>query len=87
MSGRMRTTVRLNPPLLTDAKKLAVEQDTKLTGDIEGALREVLARRREAPSAGRDHLTTFGGKGVRAGMDLDDSAGLLVQMEQRETSR
>ncbi len=83
----MRTTVRLDPPLLAEAKKLAVEQGTTLTAVIEGALREVLARRREAPSEGRARLTTFGGKGLRPGVDLDDSASLLVQMEQRDTSR
>ena len=83
----MRTTVRLDPPLLAEAKKFAVERGTTLTGVIEGALREVLARRGESPSTGRVHLTTFGGKGARAGVDLDDSVGLLVQMEQRDTSR
>ena len=79
--------MRLNPPLLAEAKKFAVEQGTTLTAVIEGALRDVLARRREAPSEERIRLTTFGGKGARAGVDLDDSAGLLVQMEQRGTSR
>lgn len=83
----MRTTVRLDPPLLAEAKKFAVERGTTLTGVIEGALREVLARRRDAPSAGRVCLTTFGGKGARPGVDLDDSAGLLDWMEQRDASR
>jgi hypothetical protein len=80
----MRTTVRLDPPLLAEAKKFAVERGTTLTGVIEGALREVLARRGEAPSPGRVRLTTFGGKGARPGVDLDDSAGLLDWMERRD---
>jgi hypothetical protein len=82
----MRTTVRLDPLLLAEAKKFAAEQGTTLTAVIEGALREVLARRREAPPAGRARLTTFGGKGVRPGVDLDNSASLLVQMEQRDAT-
>ena len=84
MSCRMRTTVRLNRSLLADAKKLAVEQGTKLTGDIEGALCEVLAPHGESPSTGRVRLTTFGGKGARPGVDLDDSAGMLDWMEQHD---
>jgi hypothetical protein len=83
----MRTTVRLDTPLLAEAKKFAVGQGATLTAVVEGALREVLARRREAPSAERVRLTTFGGKGVRPGVDLDKSASVLVQMEQRGTSR
>jgi hypothetical protein len=83
----MRTTVRLDPPLLAEAKKFAVERGTTLTGVIEGALREVLARRGESLSPGRVHLTTFGGKGARPGVDLDDSAGLLAWMEQRDAPR
>lgn len=78
--------VRLDPLLLAEAKEFAVEQGTTLAAVVEGALREVLARRRGAPSAGRARFTTFGGKGVRPGVDLDDSASLLVQMEHRDTS-
>lgn len=79
--------MRLDPPLLAEAKKFAVEQGSTLTAVIEGALREVLARRSQEPPAERVRLTTFGGKGVRPGVDLDDSAGLLDWMEQRDASR
>jgi hypothetical protein len=72
---------------LTEAKKFAVEQGTTLTALIEGALREVLARRGETQPNEPVRLTTFGGKGVRPGVDLDDSAGLLDWMEERNDSR
>ena len=78
--------MRLDPPLLAEAKRFAVEQGTTLTSVIEGALREVLSRRREAPSVGLVRLTTFGGKGVRPGVDLDDSADLLDRMEQHDAA-
>ncbi|MEN6602138.1 MAG: DUF2191 domain-containing protein [Bryobacteraceae bacterium] len=83
----MRTTVRLDPLLFAEAKKLAMEQGTTLTSLIEGAVREVLARRRDSPRVGAAHLTTLAGKGLYPGVNLDDSAGLLDWMEQRNTVR
>lgn len=78
--------MRLDQPLLAEAKKFAVEQGTTLTAVIEAALREVLARRRESPTAELVQLTTFGGNGVRPGVDLDDSAGMLDWMEQHDAA-
>jgi hypothetical protein len=42
----MRTTVRLDDALLTEAKKLAADSGRSLTAVIEDALREVISRRR-----------------------------------------
>ena len=76
----MRTTIRLNPRLLAEAKKLAAETNRSLTKLIEDSLREVVARRRR-PARRTVSLTIVGGRGVNPGIDLDDSASLLSAME------
>ena len=83
----MRTTIRLPDHLLAEAKKLAAETGRTLTEVIEGALREVLARRKKARRRGPVKLTTVGGRGVQRGVDLDDSAALLDLMERRDDAR
>ena len=81
----MRTTIRLSPRLLAEAKKLATDTNRTLTKVIEDALREVLARRRR-PRRRTVSLTIVGGRGVNPGIDLDDSAALLAAMESRDGS-
>jgi len=49
---------------------------------IEDALRQSLAQRAD-PTGSAAPLPTFAGRGVRPGVDLDDSAGLLDVMERR----
>jgi hypothetical protein len=80
----MRTTVRLDPELLREAKRLAAEERTSLTAVLEGALREMLARRREHAQRPRLALPTYSGRGLQAGVDLDDSAALLELMDRRD---
>ena len=77
----MRTTVRLDEHLLTEAKKLAAESGRTLTAVIEGALRDALMRRDAARKRTRVRLKTAKGDGVRPGVDLDDSAALLDAMD------
>lgn len=81
----MRTTIHLPDDLLAEVKKAALESGTTLTGMIEAALRERLARR-ESPAAMPVELTTFGGSGLRSGVDLDDSAALLELMERSDAA-
>ena len=76
----MRTTVRLDEHLLAEAKRHAAESGKTLTTVLEEALRESLARRKAHVKAKRVHLKTVKGGGVRAGVDLDDSASLLDLM-------
>lgn len=84
----MRTTVRLDDHLLRQAKALAVHTGKTLTAVIEDALRETLARHRRRGGQPRLKLPTFKGKGLRPGVDLDDSAGLLEIMEgSRDSAR
>ncbi len=76
----VRTTIRLDDHLLRAAKQYAAEHGTTLTAVIEDALRELLARP-EPHERKPFRLVTFGQGGLRAGVDLDDSASLLDLME------
>jgi hypothetical protein len=77
----MRTTVRLDDDLLRQTKALAAQTGRTLTAGIEDALRETLARDRGRRARPRAALPTFKGHGLRPGVDLDDSAGLLDIMK------
>ena len=77
----MRTTVRLDPHLLGEAKKHAVDYGKTLTAVLEDALRESLARRGKATKVRPLRLRVVKGGGVRPGVDLDDSASLLDAMD------
>jgi len=79
----MRTTVRLDDDLLRETKSVAARRGTTLTAVLEEALREWLARHRRRGRGTRVELPrSEAGGGLRAGIDLDDSAGLLERMEQ-----
>ncbi len=54
-----------------------------MTSIIEDAIRRALVPEKPAPRK-KIRLTTVGGKGVRPGVDLDDSASLLDLMERRK---
>ncbi len=72
----MRTTIRLDEHLLAQAKQHAAATGRTLTAVLEQALRESLARRSPLARARPVRLKTVKGGGVRAGVDLDDSAAL-----------
>lgn len=76
----MRTTIKIDDALLTEAKARAARSGTTLTAVVEDALRAAFARR-ERDSLRPVELPTFAGSHVRAGIDLDDSAALLERME------
>jgi len=78
----MRTTIRIDDRLLTEAKKLGAETNRTLTAVIQDALREVLSRRRAADRRERVRLTTGDGKGLQPGVDLSDAAALLDLMDE-----
>jgi hypothetical protein len=82
----MRTTIRIDDRLLKEAKQLAARTGKTLTAIIEDALRESLARQRISAQRKPVHLPTFGGKGLKPGIDLDDSAALLDLMESPDDS-
>jgi hypothetical protein len=76
----MRTTVRLDPHLLAEAKRVAAASGRTLTAVIEDALRESLTRKGKSRNRPNLNVPTFRGHGVHAGVDLDNSAALLDLM-------
>ncbi len=70
----------MDDQLLRAAKNLAAETGGTLTGVIEDALREAMARRRAGTRREKLTLKTFRGQGLQPGVDLDDSASLLDLM-------
>ena len=82
----MRTTIRINEDLLKEAKTAAAASGRTLTALIEDALRESLARRPSSAKREWISLPTFKGRGLRTGVDLDDSAGLLELMERADAA-
>ena len=77
----MRTTIRLNPDLLSQLKRLAAETHRTMTAIIEDAIREVLARRHSKKPRQPVRLPTFKGNGLRTGVDLNHSVSLLDIMD------
>lgn len=79
----MRTTLSLDDALLEQARERAARTGRTLSQVVEDALREAFAPPREAGARSRVQLPTDpgDGRGVRPGIDLDDSAGLLDAME------
>lgn len=78
----MRTTVRMPDDLLRRAKRVAAERETTLTAILEEALREWLDRQRQGgrPAPGELPVSRSRG-GVLAGVDLDDTVGLLDRLD------
>lgn len=77
----MRTTIRLDDELLSEAKQLAARSNRTLTAVIEDALRQMLARQEQVKTRPPVQLTTVDGNGLLPGIDLDNSAALLELME------
>lgn len=77
----MRTTIRLDDKLLEQTKQYALMHGKTFTAIVEDALREKLMTRPEVKKRAPIKLKTVDGKGVHAGIDLDDSASLLDIME------
>ena len=81
----MRTTIRLDEDLLSQAKALAAAQRCSLNSIIENALREALQRQLQTGRQKRIRLMTMKGKGVQPGVDLDDSSDLLDLMDRADS--
>lgn len=85
MFWRVRTTIRLDDDLLTAAKKRAADTGRTLTRLIEDALRRELAPTQQGWKVERYRVEPVGGRGMRPGVDLDDTAALIDLMERTET--
>jgi hypothetical protein len=77
----MRTTVRLEDPLLADAKAHAARTGRTLTALLHDALRTFLALEKRPKQPRTRSLPTFGEGGPQPGVDLDNAAQLLDLME------
>jgi len=66
---------------MADAKRRAAETGRTFTAVVEDALRQCLAPVRAPGMRTPVKLRTVTGRGVRPGIDLDDSATLLDLME------
>ena len=80
----MRTTVRLQDELLREARCIAAEEQKTLTAIIEQALREMVARRKQQRNRPRVFLPTYPGWGLRPGIDLDQTAGVLDLLDEAD---
>ncbi len=78
----MRTTVRLDETLLTQAKKLAIDTDRTLTQVIEDSLRMALAQRAGRKKSKPIKLHTSGSGGLQPGVDLSNNAALQDLMDE-----
>ena len=77
----MRTTIKIDDQLLSEAKARAAASGRTLNAVVEDALREALARRPVRGGDRRTELPTFSGGRLLPGVDLDDNAVLLELME------
>lgn len=77
----MRTTIRIDDQLLSEAKARAARSGTTLTVVVEDALRAAFARRERGGRRRAVELPTFADSRLQPGIDLDDSADLLDRME------
>jgi plasmid stability protein len=82
----MRITIRLDDDLLAEVKLLAARSGKTLTSVVEDSLRETLSRQKLVGERKPVRLTAVSGKGLRPGIDLDDSAGLLSIMEESDST-
>jgi hypothetical protein len=79
----MRTTIRRDDDPLRQAKALAARTGRTLASVIEDGLREAVALHRRCQERPPVALPTVKGKGLRPGVDLDDTAGLLDILDGR----
>ena len=79
----MRTTITIGDDLLRQARQAALKRSCTLSTIVEEALRKALAPSLPPSSSRPTRLVTFRGRGLRPGLDLDDSAGLLDTMDGR----
>jgi hypothetical protein len=72
----MRTTLTLDETLLKQARQVALDRGISLNELMVTALRIELHRLSQSQRKKKITLPTFRGRGLRPGIDLDDSASL-----------
>jgi len=77
MMRAMRTTLTIDAQILSAFKRQAAETHQTLSGLIEAALREHLARRRDVLATKPLDFPIVGGGGLAPSIDLESNAALL----------
>ena len=80
----MRTTVDIHEGLLERAKEEARASGRRLGDVVNDALREMFSRRERQEAEGAEEampISEVGGRGLREGLDLSDTAELLDELE------
>lgn len=76
----MRTTVNIDEHLLAQARRAATASRRSLGDVVDDALRMHLAERHQSRQD-RVELPTYGGSGLRPGVDLEDKEALSDLLE------
>ena len=78
----MGAKLKINEDLLATAEQVASRRGQSLSAFVEQALRDAFASSPDGlTTRGKIELPTFRGRGLRPGVNLDDSASLLELME------
>jgi hypothetical protein len=80
----MRTTVNIDDALLTQARQLALRTRRPLGDVVDDALRVLLAERGGPTGPRTIELPTYGGSGLRPGVDLEDKEALAAVLDERD---
>jgi len=82
MLGCVRTTLTMDDALMQQVKELAARSHRTMSEVIEDAVRVLLARQVPRDSTAELVLPTFGGSGLRPGVDLDDKESLAALLDE-----
>jgi hypothetical protein len=77
----MRTTIRMNADLARRAKQYATQHDTTFTHVVEQAVTQLLSAPKIRKRRKKIRVPTYRGRGVQAGVDLNDTSALLDHIE------
>ena len=77
----MKPVVQVDPKVFAEAQRLAEERGVSVETIVEQAVSDLAARTRRSTDPVRRELPTFGGTGVRPGVNLDRTSELLDLME------
>lgn len=80
----MRTTVTIDDHLLEQARELALRTRRPLGDVVDDALRLLLTERADAREVS---LPTFGGSGLRPGVDLENKDALAALLDEDRDAR
>jgi hypothetical protein len=76
----MKTTIDIADSLLGQARETAAREGTTVRALVEEGLREVLARHRKRRPRFELRDASFGGDGLRPGVDLSDWSSIAAEI-------